>query len=124
MKEVKFTIPLAPRTKKNSQRLIRTKNGRIIPIPSKAYENYEKQAGWFLKPLKISTAVNVKCLFYMDTHRIVDLPNLEEAIDDIMVKYEVVVDDNSRIIASHDGSRVRYDKENPRTEIVITEFKD
>ena len=46
--------------------------------------------------------------------------NLLEAIDDIMVKAGLLVDDNFTIIQSHDGSRVFYDKNNPRTEIRIT----
>lgn len=58
-------------------------------------------------------------MFYMPTRRIVDLTNLEEAIDDILVKYGVLKDDNSRILVSHDGSRVLYDKNNPRTEVTI-----
>lgn len=56
----------------------------------------------------------------MDTRRKVDLPNLEEAIDDILVKYNVVSDDCRDIIAAHDGSRVYHDKENPRIEVTIT----
>ena len=63
--------------------------------------------------------MNVRYLFYMDTHRIVDLLGLEQAADDILVKAGVIADDNSRIVAGHDGSRVLYDKEHPRTEIEI-----
>jgi Holliday junction resolvase RusA-like endonuclease len=55
----------------------------------------------------------------MPTKRRVDLTNLLEAIDDILVKYGVLEDDNYNIIDNHDGSRVYYDKENPRTEITI-----
>ena len=53
------------------------------------------------------------------TKRRVDLTNLLEAIDDVLVKYGVLKDDNSEIITSHDGSRVLYDKDRPRTEVVI-----
>ena len=67
----------------------------------------------------IEQPCEVVCLFYMPTRRIVDLTNLEEAIDDILVKYGVLKDDNSRILVSHDGSRVLYDKNNPRTEVTI-----
>ena len=58
-------------------------------------------------------------MFYMPTKRRVDLTNLLEAIDDVLGKYGVLKDDNSEIITSHDGSRVLYDKDNPRTEVVI-----
>lgn len=66
--------------------------------------------------------MNVKAVFYMNARRKVDLTNLLEACDDILVKYEVLADDNCLIVASHDGSRVFYDKENPRTEIEITPY--
>lgn len=55
----------------------------------------------------------------MPTRRVVDLVGLLQAVDDVMVHYGTIKDDNSRIVAGHDGSRVLYDKENPRTEIVI-----
>lgn len=55
----------------------------------------------------------------MPTRRRVDLCNLHEALCDVLVKFGVVQDDNCKIIASMDGSRVLYDKENPRTEVYI-----
>lgn len=73
-----------------------------------------------MRKLNISAPVNVKCLFYMPTRRRCDLTNLLEAIDDVLVTYGVLADDNSNIIVSHDGSRVLYDKDNPRTEVVIS----
>lgn len=118
----KFVIELPPVTKKNSQRMIQ-RNGRMIPIPSKAYAEYEKAAGWFLKPLGIDYPVNIKALYYMPTHRNVDKTNLESALCDVLVKYGVIEDDNSRIVVSTDGSRVLYDKENPRTEVYITRME-
>ena len=65
--------------------------------------------------------LHFRCLFYMKTRRKVDLTNLLEAADDVLVKYHVLADDNSQIVAGHDGSRVLYDKSNPRIEIDITE---
>jgi len=50
--------------------------------------------------------VNIKEVFYMPTRRRVDLTNLQEAIDDVLVKAEVIEDDCRDIIASHDGSKV------------------
>ena len=55
----------------------------------------------------------------MPTKRRCDLTNLLEAIDDIMVHCGLLADDDFTIIQSHDGSRVLYDKENPRTEVYI-----
>lgn len=122
---VSFTINLAPVTKKNSQRMIQAK-GRIIPIPSKQYVQYERAAWAFMPTAKspIDYPINIKALYYMPTRRRVDLTNLHEALHDVLVKHRVIVDDNCSIVVSTDGSRVFYDKENPRTEVYIEEMTD
>lgn len=124
MEQIEFTLYGAPRTKKNSQRMIRA-GGRIIPIPSKQYKDYEadclRQIGGELRR-KIHYPVNLKAVYYMPTRRRVDLVNLIEATCDILVVAGVLEDDNCQIVSSHDGSSVQYDKDNPRTEITITEL--
>jgi len=120
--EYKFIIPGNPVTKKNSPQIFRNKKtGRPFVSPSDQYKEYEKGAGWFLKPIGIDYPVNVKCVYYMQTRRKVDLGNLLAATCDILVKYGVLADDNSGIVVSHDGSRVEHDRENPRVEIEIRE---
>lgn len=116
-------IPLNPKTKKNHQKIITIK-GRPMIVQSDAYREYEKDAGWFLKkPIEpISEPVNVKCIFYRDSARRCDLTNLLEAIDDILVKYGVLKDDDFKVLSSHDGSRVYIDREKPRTEIEISKI--
>lgn len=74
--------------------------------PSAQYTQYEKDCAAFLKSLGINQPVNVAAKFYMPTKRRVDLTNLNEALHDILVKYGVLVDDNTKIIVSTDGSRV------------------
>lgn len=121
-KMIKFTVPLTPVSKKNNQQIaINKATGRPFVVPSKKYKEYEKNALWFIprKQKPIDEPVNVKCLFYMPTHRRCDLTNMLEAIDDVMVAGGLLADDNYKIIESHDGSRVLYDKENPRTEVYI-----
>ena len=119
-KMIKITIPLAPITKKNSQRIMINGAGKPFIMPSAAYKDYEREAALFMpRGVHIKEPVNVKCVFYMPTRRKCDLTNLLEAIDDILVKSGVLADDNYTVIQSHDGSRVYYDKENPRTEIYI-----
>ena len=124
MEPLKYTIQLTPRTKKNSQQiLVNSKTGRPFIMPSKQYKAYETAALSFLlkKPeIPIDFEVNVKCLFYLPTKRKTDLTNLLEAIDDILVRAGILLDDNYNVIAAHDGSRCLYDKHNPRTEIEIT----
>lgn len=120
-----YTIPGTPITKKNSQRIFRnSKTGKPFITRSAAYVDFEAAAAYFLKPLPpspIDRPCRVTCLYYMPTRRVVDLTNLMEATHDVLVKCGVLKDDNSRIVASVDGSRVLYDKENPHTEIVIWE---
>lgn len=124
--KLSFTIPLVPITKKNSQIIIR-KNNRFYIVPSKKFRDYEKacgdtlSAGW---SLGIDYPVNVKAVYYMPTRRRVDLTNLHEALHDVLVHYNVLADDNCKIIVSTDGSRVKHDKENPRTEVVITALEE
>lgn len=119
---MKFTISLAPITKKNHQQIIWNKN-RPMVIPSKQYREYEHDCAYFMPPYKMEGCVNVKALFYMPTRRRVDLVNLLQALLDILVKYGVLEDDNSKVVVSVDGSRVLYDKENARTEVEITEIR-
>ena len=118
---MRIVIPGNPITKKNSQRIVLI-GGRPRILPSQKYKEYEARAALFMPKMrmKISEAVNVKCLYYMETHRRVDLCNLMEATHDILVRYGILEDDNSLIVWSVDGSRVLYDKENPRVEIEIT----
>lgn len=117
---MKITIPIPPRTKKNSQRIVMVK-GRPMVLPSKEYKEYEKACAPFIPRLKvpISEAVNVKCIYYMPTRRRVDLTNLLEATADLLVTYGVLADDNRNVMYAVDGSRVFYDKERPRCEIEI-----
>ena len=121
---MQFTVPGNPRTKKNSQIVV-----NHIPIPSKAYRDYARdtavwwkhQAAVLQRP--IDYPINVQCVYYMQTRRRVDMVNLLEASLDIMVEYGILQDDNCSIVAGHDGSRVLYDKDNPRVEITITRIE-
>lgn len=127
---IKFVIPLNPVTKKNSQQLFTNKKtGARFPAPSEKYRQYEKDAGHFLrgKFAKIEDPVNVQAIYYRKTRHRVDLTNLHEALHDVLVHYGVIADDsalNPPIIVSTDGSRVKYDKKNPRTEVLITPAAD
>lgn len=123
-----YTIYGKPITKKNSQRICYNKaTGRRFVRPSPQYEDYAAAASYYLRPapvVPVDTPVNVQCLYYMPTHHRVDQVNLLEATLDILVEYGVLADDNSNIVVSHDGSRVLYDKNNPRTEITITDVRE
>ena len=119
----KATIEGCPRTKKNSPQIRHGSGGRRYVAPSDAYTAYQDATGWQLRrpDEPLAGRYNVQVLYYMDTMRRVDLTNLLEATCDILTHYGVLEDDNSRIVASHDGSRVLLDRDNPRAEIEIAE---
>lgn len=125
---IKYVIKLPPVTKKNSQQIfVNKKTGRRFIAPSEKYKEYERAALYYLpkrRGMPLKGPLNVKVLFYMQTRRKTDLTNLLESVDDILVSAGIVVDDNYSVIAAHDGSRCYYDKENPRTEIYITDFEE
>ena len=119
-------IPLLCRSKKNSQKIIYNRNTkRPMIIQSDLYRNFERECGLFLKRYQgnvITYPVNLKCLFYVSDKKRRDLTNLENAIADILVKYDILEDDNYNIIAGWDGSRIIYRKNEPEIVIEITKM--
>lgn len=118
---MQFTISGNPITKKNSSRIVNAGTYHKL-LPSKQYEEYEKSCLPYVhkyRHLHIDYPVNVKLLYYMKTKRKVDLPNLINGTLDMLVDYGVLADDNRNIVYSTDGSRVLWDKKNPRTEVTI-----
>jgi Holliday junction resolvase RusA-like endonuclease len=102
------------------------KNGKFLGLMQSAtYQQYEEDCLKLIPAkarLHISEPVNVKATYYMKTRRRVDKTNLESALLDILVKAGVLTDDsalNPEIVVGTDGSRVKWDKSNPRTEVVI-----
>jgi len=129
----KYTIPLEPYTKKNSHRI--AGRGERCPYCGKFHYQfirngndtlkYAVDASKFLFPkptVPIESQVTLVYKIYTKTHRVVDDLNLYEALDDILVKFDILKDDNRKIIRSRDGSRVLYDKDNPRSEIYIYDY--
>jgi len=125
---MEFEISLPPATKKNSQRIFKKKIGtKLVPfiVPSKRFKDYQAECTFYMPRIKtITTPINIKAIYYMPTKRRVDITNLHSALHDILVHYKVIEDDNSKIVVSTDGSRVRYSKENPRTEVEITDSQE
>lgn len=124
---LKLIITGRPITKKNHQNIYRSpKTGKPYVTPSNEYKLFAQRAMWELphpdEPIK--EKVNVKCLYYMPTRHRCDLCNLLEATCDVLTEAGIIEDDNSNIVGSHDGSRVLYDKDNPRTEIYISAYED
>lgn len=119
--EYRFIIPLPPVTKKNSSNIFINKaTGKRFITPSDRYKQYEKDFILLCPKIPIiDYPVNIKAIYYMPTKRKVDLINLHSALHDSLIRANVLLDDNSSIVVSTDGSRVYYDRLAPRTEVYI-----
>lgn len=125
--KIEFTLRGEPRTKKNSQRILRGRSGRPFIAPSPQYKAYEAACLVQIPARarqRIDSPINARYVFYMATRRRVDLTNLLESMDDILVRANVLEDDHSGVIAAHDGCRVRYDRDNPRVEVEIATLRE
>jgi Holliday junction resolvase RusA-like endonuclease len=124
-KEMIIKIPLLCRSKKNGEQILKNrKTGKYFISQGERYKQFEKDCGYFLNKYKtnINYPVNLKCTFYVPDRIRRDLTNLENAIADILVKYEILEDDNYNIIAGWDGSRIIYEKGKEEIKIEITKM--
>lgn len=120
-----IVINASPRTKKNHSRIFTTKNGRRFIKPSAQYEQFEVECGIWLREyagLNIDYPINLKCIFYKEKNYKSDLVGYIQAIQDVLVHYKVIADDNDKIVLSLDGSKCLVDRENPRIELEITKI--
>ena len=125
---LEFTIPVAARTKKNHGQIVTLKTGRTMMLPSKQYREFEKEVVNFINKEfpniePIDKPINLCCTFYKDKDYKADLMGYMQAIQDALVKAKLLLDDNHKIVASTDGSKVLLDRKNPRVEVSIT-FKE
>lgn len=127
MKPFKIKIPFLCRSKKNSQELAwNPKTKKPMIIQSKLYRRFEKDCGLILnryRGMHIMTPINLKCTFYVPDRRKRDITNLTNAIQDILVKYDILQDDNYNIVAGLDGTRIIFEKGREETIIEIEEIK-
>ena len=127
MEEIKLIISGQPIPKKNNMRILPAADRRPFIAPSKNFMEYQRNAAQYIPEearVLIDQPCNIACQYFRGTRHRVDLVNLLQGTDDILVHYNVLADDNCKIVAAHDTSRVRYDKEHPRVEITITPLAD
>ena len=120
-------IPMMCRSKKNSEQILKNKKtGKYFIAQSEIYKKFERDCAYFLNKYQsnISYPINLKCTFYVKDKRKRDIVNLLNAIQDILVKYKVIADDNYNIVQSIDGSRIIYEKDREETIIEITKIKE
>lgn len=125
---LKLTLIGNPATKKNSQAIkVNWSTGKRYISQSDRYLAYERDCLWQIGAKykqNIDYPITLKCVYYRKNRKKVDLNNLYSATCDILAAAGVIKDDDFNVVASMDGSRVRFDKDNPRVEIEITKFKE
>ena len=106
-----------PSKKNNKQR-----TGKAL-ISSKAYRERENEQLQSLKEqvnkLELNDPVYIHYKFYMPDARKTDLSNKVESINDLLVKYWLLEDDNRTIIKQMFITSEGIDRDNPRCEINI-----
>jgi len=124
-RNMKMVIYGNPATKKNSMQIYKnSRTGRPFLTQSKRYKDYARDCAMQITgkyKQAIDYPINLKCVYYRQTRHRVDLTNLLAATCDILTDCGVIADDNYKVVRSHDGSRVLFDKDNPRVEIEIKE---
>lgn len=118
MNELSITIPGSIRSKKNSKRIFSIGRFKRV-LPSKAYTVWEAQARSWMLSRGISTLL--ECPVSVEIHifykgKKPDLSGCMESVGDCL-QGVVWMDDGQ--IESWDGSRMRHDPKNPRTEITV-----
>lgn len=113
-----------PYSKKNNQTVVQRGNHSTVvykPNYTKwANSAYKQLAETYGHAIPIDEPVNLQCRFYLGYDYSPDLSGMYEGIQDVLVKAEVLSDDNYKIITSHNGSGVALDRERPRIEVTIT----
>jgi len=118
MKEIKLILPGSIRSKKNSKRVF--KRGKFATVlPSKAYEEWEKQARESCWPVAIIPPL--ECPVEVEIHAYYKgpKPDLSGCLESVGDCLEGIIWANDGQIESWDRSRVHHDLENPRTEVVV-----
>ena len=112
------TGPKCPKCGKRQRQFVRQ---------GSANTKYSFEAVRFLtpKPMEpLTEELHIVYRLYMQTRRRVDDLNLFASLDDLLVSNGIIKDDCINIIRCRDGSRVLYDKENPRAEIYIYRYRE
>jgi Holliday junction resolvase RusA-like endonuclease len=130
---INFTIPGNPASSKNSRPIFINKaTGARFIGKSKLLKDYidrgllelniQKRDLSYAYKFPREMDIQVTFLFYVQDKRRRDLVNLMQAPLDLLQAAEIISDDS--IVKSLDGSRIYYDKLNPRTEISIIKYKE
>mgnify|MGYP001023398187 CR=1 FL=1 len=136
---ITFTLPVTPRTKKNSRRHSKGRSkstGKTItvPLPSEQYDRMEADVAiwartssvldparvsgpWGYSTLELAQPLNCAAIFYRDALR-GDAVGYYQGLADALEAAGIVA--NDKWIVQWDGSRLRKDAKRSRIEVTLT----
>ena len=134
---MKITLIGNTPAKKDSARIVRA-GGRIVLLPSARHERWYRQNAAALGvriirgrvrpedrltsysgvslPLPGRTRISIR--FYRDSRRRWDYSNALDAVQDLLVDFGILSDDNAEVLCLGDITH-EYDKLNPRAEVTL-----
>jgi Holliday junction resolvase RusA-like endonuclease len=113
-----------PPSKKNSKRIMRTRAGRMLVLPSKSHENWHAEQQYELlrqwpRGVRIEKVLKMTQTFYAKDRRPHDLSNKVESVNDLLVDMGCIADDNWFVLPDVQATFHSIEKENPRVIIDI-----
>lgn len=106
-------------SKKNSKQII-NRGGRSFLISSVNYRLWEEAQLWLLPKIKAPIQeCRINAYFYFPDRLRADLSNKFESIADLLVKGNILQDDNWKVLKEVHQFAMGVDKLNPRVEIEI-----
>lgn len=124
---IKITIKGDVPSKKNSRNIF-VRGGKPVNIPSKRYKEWHELAFWEVKrQIKNLDIPNeplwILATFFPRTKRRFDLSNAFESVADLLVDAGIISDDNCYVLPRVSLLFGGVDKENPRVDIEVSEYK-
>jgi hypothetical protein len=121
-----FFVPIAPMEKPRSQTVAKDKGGNMIVVDTEEYIKYVKDfkktminCGMSYPTLMISEPCQVTALFYTNSRKIPSLTAYLETLLECLVYSGITQGKGYNIVRSTDGSKIMYDQNRPRIEIII-----
>lgn len=122
MKEIKFTLNGSVPSKKNSRQMF-VRNGKIMNVPSKAYQSWHKSVNEqiaTIAPDKIDGQIKILCEFWVKDNRATDIDNKIQSVLDALKDFGIIEDDCWQIVPDEHAVCMGIDKLNPRVDVTIT----
>lgn len=114
-----FILPGSVPSKKN-QRQTFYKNGRIINIPSKRYQEWHDEAMKMLEGFgSLKPPYEITMVFWFENKRRKDLDNAMASVLDLLQDAEIIEDDDAKLLTKITGVYRGVSKDAPRVKVDI-----